>query len=147
MSRIEAKAGFTLIEMMAVMLIIALVASLALTVVEGTGRAGLKSVVMRAAALIRNERRAAILTASDRGVSLDGQSRLLLGDGGEELAIPPDVGVDVLGKAAVRSGRRAVVLFHPDGASSGAALQFSRDGAAYELLVNWYTGRVAVQSP
>jgi prepilin-type N-terminal cleavage/methylation domain-containing protein len=39
----DLRAGFTLIEVVAVMLIIALVASLSVTMMTGTGRGGLKS--------------------------------------------------------------------------------------------------------
>lgn len=140
----ELKAGFTLIEMMAVMTIVALVAALATMMVPGTGRAGVKAVVMQTAALFRRERLAAILTRSDRQVSLDGGRRELIGDDGGEVAIPTDVVVDVLGADAAGSERLSVVVFHADGASSGAVLKFSRERAQYEIRVNWYTGGVSV---
>lgn len=140
----DLKAGFTLIEMMAVMMIIALVASLATMMVPGTGRAGLKTLVMETAALFRRERLGAILTRSDRHVSLDGDQRELIGDSGDKVVIPRDVVVDVLGADASWSGRLAVVVFHADGASSGAVLKISRERAEYEIRVNWYTGGVSV---
>jgi general secretion pathway protein H len=143
----EPKAGFTLIEMLAVMSIIALVAGLTVTMGQGSGRSGLKAVVMHTAALIRHERRAAILTAHERRVSLDGVHRSFIGDDGDEVAIPKDIVVDVLGADAASPGRQMVVLFHPDGASSGSAIHFSRQGAAYEIRVNWLTGQVAVDVP
>jgi len=145
-STADARAGFTLIETVAVMLIIALVASLALTVTRGTGRAGLKAVAMQATALMRRERLGAIMTGRDRHVSLDGESRTLVGDGGDRVAIPHDVVLDVLGADELWSGRRAVVRFQPDGASSGAVLRLSREKAEYEIRVNWYTGGVAIAS-
>ena len=139
----DAKAEVTLIEMLAVMLIIALVASLATIMVPGTGRAGLKAVVMETAALFRRERLAAILTRNDRHISLDGGRREFV-NGGDKVAIPPDVVVDVLGADAAWSGRLAVVAFHADGASSGAVLKFIRERAQYEIRVNWYTGAVSI---
>jgi general secretion pathway protein H len=142
----EPKAGFTLIEMMAVMMIVALASSLIITLVPGTGRAGLKALVMNTEALLRRERLGAILTDRDRHVSLDGERRVLVGDSGDEVAIPSDVVVDILGANAVWSGRLAVASFHPDGASSGAALKFSREGVEYEVRVNWYTGGVTVET-
>ena len=137
-------AGFTLIEVMAVMLIIALVASLAVTMMPGTGRAGLKAVTLQAASLLRRERLGAILTGRDREVSLDSKRRILVGDGGDVVALPRDVTLDILGIDALWSGRQAVVRFHPDGASTGAVLKLSREKAEYEIRVNWYTGGVAV---
>ena len=145
-SRSSPKAGFTLIEMMAVMAIVALVAGLAITMVPGTGRAGLKAVVMRSAALLRHERLGAILTGRPRRVALDGENRVLIGDDGEAVAIPADVSVNVLGTDAVWSGRQAVALFEADGASSGAVVKLSREKVAYEIRVNWYTGGVSVEA-
>lgn len=137
-------AGFTLIEVMAVMLIIALVAGLVLTKTPGTGRAGLKAVTLQTASLFRRERLGAILTGRDREISLDGKRRILVGDGGDIVALPRDIALDILGIDALWSGRQAVVRFHPDGASTGAVLKLSRERAEYEIRVNWYTGGVAI---
>jgi general secretion pathway protein H len=127
------------------MLIIALVASLAITMIPGSGRARLKAVTLETAALLRRERLGAMLTGRERHVSLDGERRVLIGDGGDVVAIPRDVTVDVLGVTELRTDRFAIVRFHPDGASSGAVLKLSREKAEYEIRVNWYTGGVAIE--
>ena len=127
------------------MLIVELVASLAVTLMPGTGRAQLKAVTLETAALLRRERLGAMLTGRDRHVSLDGERRILVGDGGDVVAIPRDVTVDVLGVNELRTDRFAVVRLHPDGASSGAVLKLSREKAEYEIRVNWYTGGVAIE--
>jgi general secretion pathway protein H len=144
MSNTDREAGFTLLEVMAVTLIVALVASLVITTMSGTGRAGLEAVTLKAAALLRHERMGAILSGRARRVSLDGEDRMLVGESGDVVAIPRDVVVDLVGADAVWSGRRAVVRFDPDGASTGAVLRFSRQQAGYEVRVNWYTGSVEV---
>jgi general secretion pathway protein H len=136
--------GFTLIEVVAVMLIIALVASLAVAKIPGTGRGRLKAVALETAALLRRERLGAVMTGQDRQVSIDGEQRVLVGDGGDVVAVPRDVVLDILGIDALWSGRQAVVRFHPDGASTGAVLKLSREKAEYEIRVNWYTGGVAI---
>jgi general secretion pathway protein H len=143
-SNTERKSGFTLIEMQAVMMIIALIAALVLTALPGTGRAQVKAIALQTAALFRRERLGAILSARPREVSIDGQARALIGDGGDRVAVPADVIVDVLALDEVWSGRQAVVRFLPDGASSGTVVRFSREGASYEVRVNWYTGGVIV---
>jgi len=141
---VDRGAGFTLIEVITVMVIIALVASLAVTMMPSTGRAGLKAVALQTASLLRRERFGAILTGRDREVSLDGERRVLVGDGGDIVALPRDVVLDILGIDEVWSGRQAVVRFHSDGASTGAVLKLSRAEAEYEIRVNWYTGGVAI---
>lgn len=140
----DRSAGFTLIEVVAVLLIVALVASLAVTRMSGTGRGKLKAVALETAALLRRERLGAVLTGKERQVSLDGERRVLVGDGGDTLAIPRDVTFDVFGIDAVWSGRQAVIRFTPDGASTGAVLKLSRENAEYEIRVNWYTGGVSI---
>jgi general secretion pathway protein H len=147
MSRAEEQAGFTLLEVVAVMLIIALVSALAVTTMRGTGRAELYALTLQTAALLRRERLGAILTGRARHVSLDGNERVLFGDGGGQIRIPRDVVFDILGSDVVRSGRLAVVRFQPDGASTGTVLRLSREQATYEVSVNWYTGSVAVRQP
>jgi general secretion pathway protein H len=145
MFNIEAKSGFTLLEMTAAMAIVALTASLVIAAIPGTGRVGLKAITMDAAALLRHERKGAILTGSDRHVILDGPRRALIGESGEEVVVPRDVAIDLLGTADASAGRVPVTFFRPDGASTGAALRFSREGAAYEIRINWYTGGVSVK--
>ena len=140
----DRRAGFTLIEVVAVMLIIALVASLAVTTIPGTGRGRLKALTLETAALLRRERLGAVMTGRERQVSIDGEQRVLVGDGGDAVAVPRDVVLDILGIDAMWSGRQAVVRFHPDGASTGAVLKLSREKAEYEIRVNWYTGGVAI---
>jgi len=143
----DRKAGFTLIEMMAVMLIIALIAGLAFATLPGTGRAQLKGVALQTAALFRRERLGAILTARSRQVSIDGRLRAFVGDGGDRVEIPRDVSVEILGVDEQWSGQQAVVRFLPDGASSGTVVKLSREGEAYEVRVNWYTGSVLIEAP
>jgi general secretion pathway protein H len=141
----DRKAGFTLIEMMAVMLIIALIAGLAFATMPGTGRAQLKGVALQTAALFRRERLGAILTARSRQVAIDGRQRAFVGDGGDRVEIPRDVSVEILGVDEEWSGQQAVVRFLPDGASSGTVVKLSHEGEAYEVRVNWYTGSVLVE--
>jgi general secretion pathway protein H len=140
----DRRAGFSLIEVVAVMLIIALVASLAVTMMPGTGRGGLKALALETAALLRRERLGAVMQGRERQVSVDGEQRVLVGDGGGVVAVPRDVVLDILGIDGLWSGRQAVVRFHPDGASTGAVLKLSREKAEYEIRVNWYTGGVAI---
>lgn len=140
----DRRAGFTLIEMQAVMMIIALIAALVFSTLPGTGRAQLEALALQTAALFRRERLSAILTGHSRSVVIDGERRALVADDGDDVAIPRDVTVYILGVDAQWSGRQAVVRFLPDGASSGTVMTLAREGAAYEIRVNWYTGSVFI---
>jgi len=96
---------------------------------HGTGRGRLKALALETAALLRGERLGAVMTGESRQVSIDGEQRVLVGDGGDVVAVPRDVVLDILGIDALWSGRQAVVRFHPDGASTGAVLKLSREKA------------------
>jgi general secretion pathway protein H len=137
--------GFTLIEMVAVMLIIAMVAGLAVSFTAGTGRPQLEALALNTAALLRRERTSAILTGHSRIILLDGTNRSFAGDNGDVVRLPRDVSVDVLGADEIFQGEREVVRFTPDGAASGAVMRLSREGAGYEIRVNWFTGGVSVE--
>jgi len=142
---VDSKSGYTLLEMMVVMSVVALISSLIITFTQGTGRAGLKATVMESVALFRRERLHAIMSGEDRHVALDERHRRFIGDSGGEVAIPEDVTVDLLGENEIWPKGRAVASFYSDGASSGAAVKFSREGIAYEVHVNWYTGGVTIK--
>jgi general secretion pathway protein H len=70
-------------------------------------------------------------------------NRQLVGQAGS-VAIPNDVVLVILGAKALLRERQSIVRFHPDGASSGTVLRLSREGAGYEVRVNWFTGGVVV---
>jgi general secretion pathway protein H len=125
---------------MAVMAIVALLASLAIGMSRGTGRGQLKALALETADLLRRQRLSAVLTGSRRQVFIDGGGRTLFGDGRKTVKLPEDVVLDVLGAGSERSGERAIVRFEPDGSS----FRVSRDGFGYEIRVNWFTGGVTI---
>jgi general secretion pathway protein H len=143
----DPRAGFTLIETMGVMIIIALIATLVMPTGRGTGRGQLKALALETADLMRRERLGAVLTRRLRHVSIDGDYRMLVSDGGKRVAIPPDVVVDVLGVNEAWAGRRSLVRFETDGSSSATVVKLSRQDFAYEIRVNWYTGGVTLLEP
>lgn len=138
------QAGFTLVEVMAVMAIIALMASLVLTMTPGTGRSGLEALAMQVTTLLRHERLAAILSGHDHAVALDPRQHALSGSTGETIVVPQDVEIAMLGIGGDETGAQSKLQFHPDGASSGAVLRLSGEGARYEIRVNWFTGSVVL---
>ena len=143
----DRRAGFTLIEMMAVLVIIALIAGLVAQMLPGTGVSRLKAITLDTADLMRRERLAAVLTGHQHKVMLDENQRRIVGESGRIVTIPRDVVLDVLGSDQAGNDRSAIVRFDADGASSGAALKLSREGVAYEVRVNWYTGAVDIVVP
>ncbi|MBU3887025.1 prepilin-type N-terminal cleavage/methylation domain-containing protein [Methylosinus sp. KRF6] len=146
MPNVERQGGFTLIEMMAVMMIIASISTLAVALAPGSGRARLKSVAIDTAALLRRERLGALMSGRPRHVAMDIEKRALRGESGGEVKLPADVAVALLGVDGAAGSLRPVVRFEPDGASTGAALAFERENVRFEVRVDWFTGGVSIHA-
>jgi general secretion pathway protein H len=124
------QAGFTLIEMIVVIVIIALTASLVL-VRQPWHSAGLDTqVTLRALTSgLRLARSRAI--AEDREVPVVTQPGSFAVDGGAPWMLPP-------GQALSPSQ----VIFAPDGGSSGTTILLAAGAQRIAVSVNWLTGRV-----
>ncbi len=147
-SRTDGQAGFTLVEMLAVLVILALAAT---AVVQG-GRssietANVRAFLIEAEAMMRSARTAAIETMVEQDVLLDPEGRqLAFPAAGKILKVPQGVSLD--GKLASVPGSGAggfVIRFYPAGNSSGATLPFRYRGQTYVLRVIWLTGQVDVR--
>ena len=140
-SRTEAQAGFTLLELLVVLVILALSA----TAVMSVGRASLESArvrafIVQAEALLRDARTQAIENHTQTAVMIDVKQRRLSLEGGRTLDMPQGVSLDA--KVAVpKGGGLPAVRFFPSGASSGGELAFGFRGRTYGLHINWLTGR------
>jgi general secretion pathway protein H len=147
-SRTERQAGFTLVEMLAVLVILALAAT---AVVQG-GRssietANVRAFLVEAEAMMRAARTTAIETMAVQDVVLDPEGRqLAFPAAGKVLKIPQ--GLSLEGQLASVPGSGVdgyVIRFYPAGNSSGATLPFRYRGQTYELRVIWLTGQVDVR--
>ncbi len=147
-SRTDREAGFTLVEMLAVLVILALAAT---AIVQG-GRsssetANVRAFLIEAEAMMRAARTAAIETMTEQDVQLDPEGRqLVYAAAGRILKVPPGVSLDgKLARVPGSGGDGYVIRFYPAGSSSGATLPFRYRGQTYELRVIWLTGQVNVR--
>ena len=146
-SRTEAQAGFTLLELLVVLVIMALSA----TAVMSVGRASLESARVRsfmveAEAMFRDARTAAIENQAQTSVTIDAKGRRLsMSDGSRMLEVPKGVSLDAK-VAAPKSGELPSVRFFPSGGSTGGQITFNFRGRSYGLRINWLTGRADAQT-
>lgn len=141
------EAGFTLIEVVCVLAIVALLAALVLPAFPtATSRTRLASYAVDVAALLKGDRNAAIRNHAMVSTLLDVDRRAVRsGSRAAAVQVPPDVAFSAL--LAQRCAGRMVgstIDFFPSGASCGGVIAISRQGVGYEIRVNWLTGGVEV---
>jgi general secretion pathway protein H len=145
----EAQRGFTLLEMVCVIALIALIAAVLLPFMpRQTTRARLQGYALEAATLLKDDRNAAIARRADVATQVDARSRAIRsGASGEILRIPADVRFDaLLPQSCRRKPALSSIDFFADGMSCGGAITLTRLDTSYEIRVNWLTGRVEIVS-
>ena len=142
-------AGFTLIEVVCVLAIIALLASLILPQLpRGTSHARLEAYALEIAAMLMADHTAAIRRRTEIATALDSQGRTIRsGASADRINLPRDVDLDAL-LAETCNGRKAgaTIHFFPSGMSCGGTIQLRRGVAGFQIRVNWLTGGAEVVS-
>lgn len=138
----DAKAGFTLVEMLVVLAIMALVAAIAAPgLVSHYRTKSLETVAGEITMRLRLSRTSAIATARPRQVLVDLGSRLIRFGERDSLALPDDVKMTVItGRETVVADRQTVLTFLPDGRASGMDIMLQQKGRTARIGVNWLTG-------
>lgn len=139
-------AGFTLFELLAVMVVLAM-AMVAVATFARSPSAGLKvkAAAQLTASRLRDLRAAALTTGSERRASFDVNARAIrFSDGRAPLQIDRSIAMAVTGaESEQRNGSTAGVRFFPNGSSTGATITLRAQRQAYEIRINWLTGRVS----
>ncbi len=140
-------AGFTLLELLVVLVIMGLVAALTLpTFGSGVSTTALKSAARDVAAGLRLARGQAITQRVESTLELD--------VAGRAFRVPPDPrvhalppGIDLKLFTAQRdlvNDQVGAVRFYPDGGSNGGRITLASGERKYEVDIDWLTGRIAI---
>jgi general secretion pathway protein H len=145
--RRPAEAGFTLLEIVCVLAILAGLAAIILPALpHGTSRTRLEAYAIETATLIKADRDAAIWRRGQIVTQVDAIGRSVRsGATGRVLRFPADVHFEAL--LATRCNQRATgttIDFFGSGMSCGGTIELTRLGAGYQVRVNWLTGGVEV---
>jgi general secretion pathway protein H len=145
----DSDGGFTLLEMVCVIALIAMLAAVLLPYVpRQTSRARLQAYALQTATLLKADRNAAIRRSGDVTTLVDARSRAIRsGTTAEILRIPEDVRFDaVLPQTCRHRAALSTISFFADGMSCGGTIALTRLDASYEIRVNWLTGGIEVVS-
>jgi general secretion pathway protein H len=145
----SAEHGFTLLEMVCVLALIAMLAAVLLPFIpRDTSRSRLQAYALQAATLLKADRTAAIRRQTDVTTLVDaGMRSIRSGSTADVIRIPDDVHFDAL--LPQTCNQRAVfstISFFANGMSCGGTIALSRLDMGYEVRVNWLTGRIEIVS-
>jgi general secretion pathway protein H len=143
----SAQAGFTLIEMVCVLAMVALLAAILLPRLPGTtSRPRLEAYAIEVANLLKADRNAALWHRGSVAAAVDARGRSVRsGSSAHVVQVPDDVEFSALlpercnGKPAF-----SAISFFATGMSCGGAIRLTRFGSGFEVRVNWLTGGVEI---
>lgn len=137
MKRNARDSGFTLIEMIVVLVVLALAGSIVLS--RGplhSPTLDLRAGVRVLASEMRTARARAIAENHDIVFTIDPVRRDYGVRGGRRRALPAGLELE---------SAPAPVMFHPDGSASGGAVTIAEAGRHLDIQVDWLTGAVTVR--
>ena len=142
------QSGFTLIELVAVMALVALVLGIVLPAVQiGNSASNLKAVATQVVWRLRDARSEAINRHRQIVVKFDMARRIVNANHRREpLRFASDISLTLTVAGSETLARRVSgIRFFPNGSSTGGTLLLRRNRQAYEIRVNWLTGRAHIQ--
>jgi general secretion pathway protein H len=146
---VRSEDGFTLLEVVCVLAIVALLAAVLMpNVPAGTSHPRLEAYALETAALFKADRIAAVVRRVQIAAEVNAPARFVRsGATARIVRYPEDVVLDaVLPELCNRRPAKSTIGFLPSGMSCGGTIALSRLGGSYEIRVNWLTGGVDIVS-
>ena len=145
--RVAGEGGFTLIEVVCVLAIIALLAAILLPEIpRGTSRSRLEAYALEIATVLTADRNAAIRHRAAVATEIDAPSRSVRsGASARTIRVPTDVQFDAaLARRCNQHEAGSMIVFFASGMSCGGVIALTRLGVGYQIRVNWLTGGVEI---
>ena len=142
--RAQRAAGFTLIEMLAVIVLLAIAVSVTAVALHGRSRGALNVAAQEIAAGLRDTRTRSMATGKPQWFTLDLGGRSFAAPGREPRRLPPDATLQVTSPAEGGAPGLARIGYFPDGSSSGGNITLGEDHRSLRVDVDWLTGAVTV---
>jgi len=143
--RLNSERGFTLLEVLVVLMIISLSTALVVpSLMRGLGRAGLKTTTKKMAASLKYSKNQALRERRVYYAEARGKNLVIRTAGAKE----PDVTIEAATDTEVASQGGVAIAFYPGGGSSGGLLKVMnlKNKKFYTIKVEPSTGRVSVSA-
>lgn len=141
-----AEAGFTLIEVLAAVVILALaLGSITVQLSRPADRMTLEALAAETASRARTARDTAMRSGRESVLRVDLGRRVIAAETGTPVAFPEDVTITVFASRIDTAGAISDIRFFPDGSSTGGVIRLDGAGGQHEIRINWFTGRVRIE--
>ncbi len=139
--------GFTLVELMFVMIIAAVVLTLVGTSISRSiSGAEMRTAARKLAASLRYTRTHAILVKSEQVFLIDTENHSYTAPGRETVKLPEGMNVQLTtARSELTSENVGGIRFYPDGGSTGGHVLLEANERIYRVNVAWLTGEASVQ--
>jgi general secretion pathway protein H len=145
----RAARGFTLVELVVVLVIVSLMLALVGTSISrNVSGAEMRTAARKVAATLRYTRTQAILTKSEQVFLVDTESRSYQAPGRALQELPEGMNVELnTARSELTSETVGGIRFYPDGGSTGGNVRLEANGRVYQVNVAWLTGEASLQRP
>lgn len=139
--------GFTLVELMVVMVIIALIMGLVATSMSSSiSAAEARAATRKVVASLRYTRVRAIIDKSEQVFLVNTENRSYVAPGRKQVNLPEGVEVAITtARSELTSEDVAGIRFFPDGGSTGGHIELTVNEREYRINIAWLTGEARLE--
>ena len=140
--------GFTLLELLVVLAVMALVYAVAFPFVGGDyGGVDLKAAAYQVAAGLRRTRNVAVAQRQEATFTLDvDQRRFVVTGDPKAYSLPSKLDIVLYtAQSELVQGKSANIRFYPDGSSTGGRVTLAAGKQKLNVNVDWLTGKVSIE--
>ena len=137
----ERDRGFSLLELVTVLAILAIAATLALPRLQGTNqRAALQSAVQQITAALKLARAEVLRTSTDQIVTFDLANRTFWPGTAKPQGLGPRIAITIPDDGLEWDGALRRVRFRPDGSATGGTIALDDGTERARIAIDWLTG-------
>lgn len=139
--------GFTLVELLVVLVIASLVLALVGTSISRSiSGAEMRTAARKLATSIRYTRTRAIIGKSEQVFLVDTEQRSYTAPGRQPVSLPKEMNILLTtARSELTSETVGGIRFYPDGGSTGGSVELESNGRIYTVNVLWLTGEASLQ--
>ena len=139
--------GFTLVEVMVVLVIIALIMGMVATAMSrSVSSAEARAATRKLVASLRYTRARAIIDKGEQVFQINTDARSYMAPGRKMVTLPKGVDITVTtARSEITSEDVAGIRFFPDGGSTGGHIELTVNEREYRVNVAWLTGETSME--